>query len=94
MENRKKTRPRVSETAPAGPPGEPHFGGNIFLRDVPKTTHRAFKIACANKVITMRDAQIILMRRFAMAVARGQKVIRIDEMRPKEADAETNIVGA
>lgn len=89
-ESRTKTRPRVSQV-PAGPPGDPHFGGNIFLRDVPQTTHRAFKIACADKVVTMRDAHIILIRRFAMAVARGENTIRIDRMKPDEADAETTI---
>lgn len=90
MKGNNKTRPRVSQV-PAGPPGDPKFGGNIFLRDVPQTTHRAFKIACATKTVTMRDAHIILLRRFSVAVAKGQNTIRIDEMKPTEADAETNI---
>lgn len=87
---RTRTRPRVSSTAPSPKDrSEPHHEKHIFLRDVPKSTHKAFKSACAEKDITMRDGQIILMRRFAMAVKAGENTIRIDKMKPDEADEDT-----
>lgn len=71
-----KTRPRVSKIAIApADPKAPQHSAYIFLRCVPASTKRVFKIACAAAVppVTMRDAIIQFMRDFAkkQGVVRG-----------------------
>lgn len=58
----------------------------ILLKDIPESTHRIFKSACADHGVTMRDALIILARRFSAAVGSGEDWISIDRMKPAEAD--------
>ncbi len=80
-EKRKRTRPRVSEIAPLAAGKPPKFGGQLLVRGIPESTHRIFKAACVNRDVTMRDAFIIIMRRFAAAVEKGQDTIRIDRLK-------------
>lgn len=88
-----RTNPRASLIAPAGPPEAQKYGGALFLRDIPKTTKNMFKTACAAKNVTMRDAHIIFMRRFSVAVQTGQNTIRIDRMKPSEASDQGEDIG-
>ena len=73
------TRPRVSTVAPDSP-NFPQHDGAILLRNIPGSTHRAFKSACGKRGITMRDALIVMMRRYSSAVEKGDLSIRIDKM--------------
>lgn len=68
MEPKKKTRPRYSRIAIApADPNTPQHEAYVFLRCVPASTKRAFKIACAAAIppVTMRDAILQFMRDFA-----------------------------
>lgn len=82
------SRPKNSFTAPARKdPEEKKHNAAILLKDIPVSTHRIFKSACADHGVTMRDALIILARRFSTAVKTDQDWISIDRMKPAEADA-------
>jgi hypothetical protein len=81
------SRPKNSFVAPVRKNEEEKMHHKaMHLKDIPESTHRTFKTACANHGVTMRDAQIILMRRFSTAVNTGEDWISIDKMKPEEAD--------
>jgi hypothetical protein len=82
------SRPKNSFIAPVRKdPAQKKHHAAILLKDIPESTHRIFKSACADHGVTMRDALIILARRFSTAVKTNEDWISIDRMRPAEADA-------
>lgn len=81
------SRPKNSFVAPVRKdPEEKMHDKAILLKEIPESTHRLFKSACADHGVTMRDALIILARRFSTAVNTGEDWISIDRMKPEEAD--------
>jgi hypothetical protein len=67
-------------------PNAPKHKGALLLKGIPKTTHHAFKSACATKGLPMRDVLLILMRRYTAGVRDDAAKIRIDRMRHGESD--------
>lgn len=67
-------------------PDQPRHSGHLFLKNIPRTTKKAFKSEVADCDLYMRDALIILMRRFVTARRKGLNVIRIDAMRKNETE--------
>lgn len=81
------SRPKNSFVAPVRKdPAERKHHKAILLKDIPESTHRIFKSACADHGVTMRDALIILARRFSASVNDNVDWISIDRMKPAEAD--------
>ena len=62
------------------------YTGHLLLKNIPRTTKKAFKAECAEVDIHMRDCLIILMRRFVYAKRKGENVIRVDAMREYETE--------
>lgn len=82
------SRPKNSFVAPVRKdPAERKHHKAILLKDIPESTHRIFKSACADHGVTMRDALIILARRFSASVNDNVDWISIDRMKPAEADS-------
>lgn len=81
------SRPKNSFIAPVRKdPEERKHRAAILLKDIPESTRRKFKSACSDHGVTMRDALIILARRFTTAVKSDIDWISIDRMKPAEAD--------
>lgn len=62
------------------------YRGHFFLRCVPKTTKIAFKAACAETNMTMRDVLLLLMRKYASAVRRKRRYIKLSDIYRLDAD--------
>lgn len=84
-EPKKKTRPRYSTISIASMDRSmPQHTAYLFLRCIPESTKRAFKIACASMIppITQRDAVMQFMRDFAKKHQDNERHIR-NKLKPQ-----------
>lgn len=81
------SRPKVSTIAPApANPADAKYKGHVFLRNVPSTTRQAFKIACAQTNMTMRDVLLLLMRKYAGAIRKKKTAIYLHDLYQLDAN--------